>query len=651
MYSRKAFYELAVSMQPRHGLRMDAQAIRRAMDNLMEAFAIYSSVRGEEGVIVDFRVEYANEAACRMTNRARDEYEGKRVLELYPGLEESEFFPIFVAAAERREATSRLNVPFDRTPHGVAATHYYDFRVAPFEGGFTSSWYDVTHRVMAERALQESEHRYRTLFDSMDEGFCVMEAILDDNGRGVDHRFLETNAAFERHTGLVNARGRRAREMVPDLEPRWPEAYGRVAVSRVPARFIDKSEAMGRWFEVDAFPIGEPEQRQVGLLFKDITERKQLEEMRRDEDRRKDHFLAMLAHELRNPLAPLRSSIDLLHMSGDDPEQRKHLLELMDRQSSHLVRLVDDLLDVSRITQGKIQVALRTLDLREVLRRAVEDAETHRPTTRHLSLAVPDDPVYVHGDEVRLMQVFDNLLSNAQKYTEAEGRIAVAVTVQDGKARVSVQDDGIGISAQQLVSIFDLYQQAERDTDGGLGIGLTLVRDLVALHGGSVEAASQGLGSGSEFSVTLPLSEAPPASVRQPAPGTGSTGTLNRVLVVDDNRDAADTLALFLGAMGASVETANDGAAALRSVETFRPHVVLLDIGMPGMNGYEVATAIREQERSASPVLVAVTGWGSDTDKVRAREAGFDEHLTKPVDADTLYRLFDGLQLDISTPN
>jgi signal transduction histidine kinase/ActR/RegA family two-component response regulator len=356
----------------------------------------------------------------------------------------------------------------------------------------------------------------------------------------------------------------------------------------------------------------------------------------READRRKDEFLATLAHELRNPLAPLRNAVDILRSNATTPEMRTRALDMMERQLRQMVRLVDDLLDVSRITTGKLGVRKGVFDLRQAVRDAVETVRPFVDARRHeLAIEAGEAPLLVDGDEARLAQVIGNLLHNAAKYTEPGGRITLTAGTESGEAVVRVRDTGIGLDERSVANIFDMFVQVDRSltrAQAGLGVGLTLARRLFALHGGTITAYSAGLGRGSEFVVRVPLAregarpEAPAAPREPRAAGT------RRVLIADDNAEFADSLAALLGARGHEVRVAHDGAQALREVETFTPEFALLDIGMPKVHGYELARRLRERAATANCVLVAVTGWGQEDDRRRAREAGFDRHLVKPVD-------------------
>lgn len=373
-------------------------------------------------------------------------------------------------------------------------------------------------------------------------------------------------------------------------------------------------------------------------------ERAQLIRRLRDADRHKDEFLATLAHELRNPLAPIRNALQVLRMTGANvPNEPLH--EMMERQVAHLVRLVDDLLEVSRITRGKIELRKSRSDLGTIVRNAIEAAQPLIEASRHeLTVELPSDPLFVEADAVRLSQVVANLLNNAAKYTDEGGRIWLTLDRRDQEAVLSVRDTGMGIPPDMLPSVFEMFSQVDlnlKRSQGGLGIGLALVRSLVTLHGGRVEAKSKGPGKGSEFLVHLPLAkpekdrEQSAEDQRMDDNGVAS----HRILVVDDNRDAADSLAMVLRLLGSNVHTAYDGVSALKAVESFRPDALFLDLGMPAMDGFEVARHVRALPEGRGVTLVAMTGWGQEDDKRRSRAAGFDRHLTKPVAPDLLRAL------------
>ncbi len=364
-----------------------------------------------------------------------------------------------------------------------------------------------------------------------------------------------------------------------------------------------------------------------------------------ENDRRKNEFLAMLAHELRNPLAPIRSAVELLRMLEINDDNVCWASEVIARQVDHMVRLVDDLLDISRISGGKIQLRTETIDARSVVERAVETSRPVIDARKHtLNLVVPSTPVPVEADPVRLAQVLANLLNNAAKYTQECGKIDFELVRSGKEAVFSVRDNGIGISAEKLSAVFDLFTQVDHSLDraqGGLGIGLTLVRRLVEMHGGTVHASSEGTNRGSQFVVRIPaLEQAVPLTPKgQVEARDAEISVSRRILVVDDYPRVAESLMKMLALAGHEVRIAFDGPGALEEIGTFQPEIVVLDIGLPGMNGYEVASQIRRDAASPQVLLIAITGYGQREDQARASQAGFNHHLTKPVDSATLLEL------------
>jgi PAS domain S-box-containing protein len=379
---------------------------------------------------------------------------------------------------------------------------------------------------------------------------------------------------------------------------------------------------------------------------RDVTDRKRTEEALKEADRQKNAFLAQLAHELRNPLAPILNASRILR-SGQSPRDTAWSSDIVDRQVHHLTRLIDDLLDISRISRNKLELRRERVELREIVQNAVEVSRPAIEHKRHeFIIEVPAEPMNLFADPARLTQALMNLLVNAAKYTDPGGRIELAAALEDKHVVLRVKDNGIGIEGAVLPRVFDMFFQADSSLEraqGGLGIGLSLVKSVVQLHGGTIEAISGGIGRGSEFIVRLP---AHPAETAQPVPssaaqGIGDAATARRVLVVDDNRDAADSLAIFLQTAGHVVHIAYDGESALQAADQLRPEVAIIDLGMPKMSGYEVCRRIRERDWGRQALLVAQTGWGQDEDKKRTREAGFDSHLVKPVDPMVIMRLID----------
>jgi signal transduction histidine kinase/ActR/RegA family two-component response regulator len=376
------------------------------------------------------------------------------------------------------------------------------------------------------------------------------------------------------------------------------------------------------------------------VLVRETRERREAEDALRLADQRKDEFLATLAHELRNPLAPLMSGLEIMQLTGPDSPASANARGIMERQLRHMVRLIDELIDVSRISTGKLTVRKERIDLLPVMRSALESTARLVEERHHiLDAELPGSPIWLDGDATRLAQVFTNLLNNAAKYTEPGGRIAVRLRLDDARAVVDISDTGIGIPSDMLDRVFDMFTQVDTSLErpqAGLGVGLTLARRIVELHGGTLAAHSAGSGAGSTFTVTLPLgvhgqASAPQETAVPEGAATASTAKRHRILLVDDNVDFVSSLAGMLAIAGHDVRVAHDGATALAIVEDFVPDACFLDIGMPKMNGYELAARLRQHPSCHAAMLVAVTGWGQEKDRHRAAEAGFDDHLVKPV--------------------
>ena len=392
-------------------------------------------------------------------------------------------------------------------------------------------------------------------------------------------------------------------------------------------------------------------------LHESNTDLRHMQSQLRDADRRKDEFLATLAHELRNPLAPVRNAVHIMKIKDKESSpELQWARDVIERQVRAMARLIEDLMDVSRISQDKIELRREPVELAAVLHDAVE---TSRPVIdehgHELAIRLPVEPLFIHADSIRLAQVFMNLLNNAAKYMDRGGRVELAAAVRDGQVRVTIRDQGIGIAAERLSGLFTMFSQVEAALSrsrGGLGVGLALARRLVELHEGRIEAHSEGLGRGSEFVVTLPLLEDHrDASPQAAGPDSNAAVAAMRVLVVDDNEDAALALAALLEMLGYKVRTAFGGEAAVRAAAEFHPHLALLDIGMPGMNGLEACRAIRALPHGGTITLVAVTGWGQEEDLQMSEAAGFDHHLVKPVDPQALTGLIAALAEKVSDPS
>jgi two-component system CheB/CheR fusion protein len=498
---------------------------------------------------------------------------------------------------------------------------------------------DITARKRVEHELRASELRFRTLANTVP----VLIWQNDEQGRNV---FV--NQYYLDFTGkdIDAVMGSGWHEVVhPDDAPAYIADYMDAVRGRRPWRNLDRvrrRDGQWRWFDNYAQPLFAPDGSYAGHVGAslDITDAVLAEQALKETDRRKDEFLAVLAHELRNPLAPISNAVHLLR-HPDGRRRADRLVEMLGRQVRQMIKLVDDLLEISRITRDKIELHPQPLLLADVVHGAVE---TSRPLIdqhhHHLDVHLPDEPLTLYADSVRLTQVLANLLNNAAKYTDQGGRIELVARRDGSDVEIAVRDNGIGIPAGHLPEVFDMFTQAHRTAgrgEGGLGIGLAMVRGLVQMHGGTVEARSAGAGHGSEFIVRLPLAESHDAAGDADVAADRSPLAGQRILVVDDNEDAADTLAMLLEADGAKARAVYGGAAALAALPVLRPHTVLLDLGMPDMDGLEVARRIRADPAWAGVRIVALTGWGQAGDRERTRGAGFDFHLTKPVDLDMLH--------------
>ncbi len=514
--------------------------------------------------------------------------------------------------------------------------------------GFSKITRDLTERRRHEESLRESEERFRLLFEGVtDYSIILLNPAGQVGSWNVGARRIQGYASQEilgRHIAVFYT--------PEDL------AHGK------PQRLLDEARIHGRatddgwrvrndgtrfWANVVITGLynADGALRGYAKVTQDLTQRRRMEVLE-ETTRQVNEFLAMLAHELRNPLAPIRNAVSLMHSRHIEDPTVQWSRDVIERQTAHLGRLVDDLLDVSRITSGRLTLQRERLDLAVVFERAVE-ASCPLVEERHhtLEVRVPEKPIWVEGDLIRLSQVVLNLLNNAAKYTPERGRIWLSANLEQGLAVIRVRDSGVGIHPDLRSKIFDLFMQGTRTLDrseGGLGIGLTLVERLVALHGGSVEANSEGHNKGSEFVVRLPAVAAPRSDASGAAPGAGPvTRVRRRVLVVDDNRDSTESMEMLLKAWGHNARSARDGVEALDMAAEFQPEVVLLDIGLPGMDGYEVARRMHAMPGLRNTVLIAMTGYSQEEDRMRSREAGFARHLVKPADPGALRMLLEAL--------
>jgi PAS domain S-box-containing protein len=626
------------------GQRHEAQE-RQAAEHRSRAI-LESMSEGFIALDPTWRITYANGAAEAVTRRRRDELVGAQFWDLFAPMRGSPQERALRRTASER-TRSRIEA-YDDTQNRWFEINSFPMEAAGSEaGGLALYFRDETDRRRAEEGI-------RRLAAVAEQSSDFIGIFTPDAGG------IYLNAAGRRMAGLDDRTNIAAWRMI-DFFPREDRPFVRDHVMAALTGGAAEWEGELRLHQPDGraplpvyfkgFAVRDADGHNIGLatITRDITAQKRSEdELRRiaadlsEADHRKSEFLATLAHELRNPLAPIRTGLDLLRMAPRDPEATARVHAMMDRQLGHLIHLVDDLLDIARITRGKIELKREAVDLKVVVQMALETSAALIESHGHrLEVELPDEPLPLEADVTRMVQVLSNLLNNAAKYTPAGGSVTLAVWREDGHAVVAVSDTGIGIPPDAIGSVFEMFTQVRGSLDraqGGLGIGLSLVRRLVELHGGRVSAFSAGRGNGSTFTVRLPLHPGSPHA--RPAGTNGEHHTQPpaplRVLVVDDNADAADSLVALLEALGHTTVVARDGPQGLRLALEARPDLVLLDIGLPGMSGYEVARAIRRRQGLRQIVLIALTGWGAQSDQEQSHEAGFDQHLTKPVSLEAL---------------
>ncbi|MEX0727295.1 MAG: PAS domain S-box protein [Planctomycetaceae bacterium] len=635
-------------------------ASNRALHDEREWFSTTLTSIGDAVITTDLegRVTMLNPLAVQLTGWTSEEASGRPLSDVFQIVNEATREAVENPAVQALKenviiglANHTILIARDGTERPIddsaAPIRYEEGQVV----GCVLVFRDVTERRQADKAVRESETRLAQLADNISQ--LVWMA-------GPGGRIIWYNQRWYEYTGMNSDELQNWQNAVhPDDEQRVVKKLeqcfetGDMWEDTFPLRGGD---GVFRWFLSRAVPIRDSAgriDRWFGT-FTDITEQRDTQEKLRmlaaklsEDDRRKDAFLATLAHELRNPLAPISMGLEVMKMSPNDAGRMEEVRGMMERQTKQLVVLVDDLLDVSRISRGKLQLRQCPVAIKEVVKNAVETTRPMIDAARHeFTLSMPENPVTVFADPNRLAQVFSNLLNNAAKYTPDEGHIRLTVEPLKDDVVISVKDNGIGIPAERLEEIFEMFNQIEHPIQRitiGLGIGLTLVKSLVELHGGTIDVQSAGVGQGSTFSVRLPMSDEPPAEVsssHQASPSTAGSAS-SRVLVVDDNKAAANMVTMAIKMLGNEVRTAGNGQEAIDIAAEFLPDVVVMDIGMPIMNGYEAAAYIRHQEWGEKMLLVALTGWGKDEDKRRSKEAGFDYHLVKPAEPSQLRELIE----------
>ncbi|MGZ8274578.1 MAG: PAS domain-containing protein [Burkholderiaceae bacterium] len=584
-----------------------------------------------------------NDRFCQLVGRQREELIGRTDEEIFPGPTQER-----IRANDRRVFEENRAMEFEEWLDLPEGRRQYLSTKVPAEGvGFEGRVLvgislDITERKRDEEALRVSEERLQLAAQGA--GIGIWELDLRT---GVGYWSAEAVALIGSGRSEFTAADWMA-AVHPDDRERAEAAWKRTVEDGAPYEIeyratTPANDGEERWLlcrgRIERGPDGAAE-KGLGILM-DVSVRRHTEDALREADRHKDEFLATLSHELRNPLAPIGNAVELLCRPGATEQSVTWARQVLQRQVRTMGLLLDDLLDLSRITQGKLRLKKKAIRLNSIIDAAVETARPMLDAKRHaLSVALPDSPVQLFADPLRLSQVVANLLNNASRYTEAGGQIAVQASASGDEVRIAVRDNGSGLASDELSRIFEMFAQgkAARKADGGLGIGLALARGILEMHEGRLEAFSEGPGKGSTFVVTIPLLKPEPAADTSPMMKQG-TSPLRRVLVADDNKDGAESMAMLVQMEGHEVRVAYDGASALAIANAFKPEVALLDIGMPELSGDQVAARIREQAWSANTVIVAITGWGQEEDRVKTLAAGFDRHLTKPVDFEQLRRI------------
>ncbi|KAF0094825.1 MAG: PAS/PAC sensor hybrid histidine kinase [Puniceicoccaceae bacterium 5H] len=622
--------DVTEQVKARRELQRNENRLRLLIDSIQEGFCLLEIISDVEGKPCDYLIQRVNPAfEAHVGVRGA---EGKRQSELAEHLG-GEWIQAFSGVAETRQA-KRMTARCQQTGH------WLDVRVFPVpgerRGRVVVLCFDITPQRASQDALRESEERFRLLVES------TAQAVWETDADG---RVVQDSPSWREYTGQsveewlgqgwLNAVHPEERER---CLKNWQRALHHGEKLDAEYRLWRKGEGW-TWTQVQAAPLRDGDGhilKWVGMNH-DVTYRKRVEESLRENDRRKNEFLATLAHELRNPLAPIRSGLAAMKQNPTDRELQEEVCDMMERQVDQMVHLIDDLLDVSRITRGKLQLRKERLRLGEVIDRAVEASRPIVEEASHsLQVSLPEENPTIEVDPTRLAQVLANLLVNAAKYTPAGGKIQLRAAVEGQTVRLEVEDDGVGISPEMLERIFEMFVQIDmphhQDTRG-LGIGLTLVKSIVEMHGGTIRVHSDGPDKGSLFTVQLPVvaREAKTAVDHREASAADEQGHGQRILVVDDNASAARMMSIVLGNLGYTVRSAGDGFEALQVAEQFRPQIILMDLGMPEMDGYEAARQLREMDWGQEVYLLALTGWGQEEDRQRTREAGFDGHLIKPV--------------------
>ncbi|MBD2212414.1 PAS domain S-box protein [Nostoc linckia FACHB-104] len=652
---------ITADVTERQRLEAELQEIQATLQRqLAEIETIYQSAPiGLNVLDPDLRFVRINQRLAEINGFSTEEHIGRTIRELLPDIAdtaEALLRPIFETGEPLLNVEIRGETPAQPGIERVWLESFLPLKDGDRVIGINTVCQEITDHKQVEEALRRSEERYRTLFETMEDGFCVVEMLFDENTTPIDYRFLEINPAFERETGLQQAIGKTARQLLPNLEKFWFETYGRVALTGEPVRFENGSDAMNRWFEVYAFPIEGPEKHKVAILFKNISDRKAIEAQREKllqqeqaareaaerANRMKDEFLAILSHELRTPLNPILGWTKILQSPKITPDKIQYGLNTIERNAQQQVQLIDDLLDISRIIRGKLSLSFAAINLSEPIAAAVETVSL-AAEAKAIQFEVLLDPKvgYVKGDASRLQQVVWNLLSNAIKFTPTGGRVTVQLTRADCYAQIQVIDTGNGIKPEFLPHVFELFQQQDSSTTrafGGLGLGLAIARQVVEAHGGKIAVASAGEGLGATFSVQLPLMSVSNINILDSC----NNPTLNlkdrRVIVVDDELDSLELVKVVLEEEGAVVEVVSSATNALPVLIQAPFDLLISDIGMPEMDGYNFIRQIRAlpPQFNRNIPAIALTAYAGEANKLKILAAGFQAHLAKPIEPQNL---------------
>lgn len=595
-----------------------------------------------------WRFVYINIQAATIVNKKAEELIGKVIWEVLPNISGTVLETVY-----RKAMVSRI---VQRTEmRDLLAGSWYNIIAIPAAEGISVYWQEISEQKLAEAALHEYEEKYHRFINYFDKGFLLIDVIFDENDQTVDIYFMDANNAAANMLGR-DYTGKHLSEIELSNESYWCEIFGRVALTGDNIWLEHYSDLDKKWLDLHVFKVGEEDRRQIGIIFQDITARKQAEkelresqeraldlvEKLRQADQNKNEFLSILSHELRNPLASIMISLSLQNQVTPGSEEDRQARIIMERQTARLSRIVDDLLDITRINQNKIKLKKERIELNKLVKHIVANYEAQFAEKEvKLLTQLTSSQLYLEADSARLTQVIDNLLDNAAKFTEKGDKTLVTVSEDEStrEAVIKVQDSGMGIQPALIPNLFQAFVQADNSLDrsrGGLGLGLAIAKGMVELHGGSVAFYSEGLGHGTQFTIRLPLSAASMNEQKQNLKEGGSSFRSLRILIIEDNPDIVEILSSLLNHIGHEVVAASSGPDGIAIAKEFYPEALICDIGLPGMSGYEVAEYFRLDQELKGVYLIALSGYAQPKDLEQSKVAGFKQHLAKPVDLDTL---------------